>query len=82
MESNLHHQPKYIGVYNANMKKVLQEHDVKKRQQLARQLALPVRIQLVQEWSVMMTFLQQTIYSTGELGTFSFHKLEIVSNLN
>jgi hypothetical protein len=67
-----------LGVYNANMKKVLQEHDVKKRQQLARHLALPVRIELVQDWSVMMTFLQQTIYSSGELGTFSFHKLKFL----
>jgi len=57
------------GVYNANMQKVLQEQDLKKRQQLARQLALPARIELVRDWSTMMTFLQQTIFSTGELGT-------------
>jgi hypothetical protein len=55
--------------YNTAIQTVSKETNVKERQTMAEQIALPLRIQLVENATEMMTYLLQTITSTGELGT-------------
>ncbi|XP_062522474.1 uncharacterized protein LOC134197211 isoform X2 [Corticium candelabrum] len=55
--------------YNTVIQQINNEKDVKQKQLIAKQKALPIRIQLVQNATDMMTYLLQTVRSTGELGT-------------
>eukprot|EP00118_Oscarella_pearsei_P019329 m.204509 g.204509 ORF g.204509 m.204509 type:complete len:965 (+) comp39649_c0_seq9:56-2950(+) len=57
------------GQYNVAIEKVEKEKDPSVRQKMAETLALPLRVQLVKNATQMMSYLLQTVSSTGEMGT-------------
>jgi hypothetical protein len=57
------------GEYNRVMEKVKQQKDVAAQKEIARQLALPVRVKLVGLVAVVFDHLLGTVSTTGELGT-------------
>jgi len=60
------------GVYNQVIDKIKStSNDPAVRSTLANQQALPARIQIVQQFGQMETYLQNTITSTGEMGTIT-----------
>ncbi len=56
--------------YNDAAAKVAAETDPAQRKVLAESLALPARVRLVANATTMMTALQQTVSTPGELGTY------------
>ena len=57
------------GEYNRVMEKVKQQKDAAAQREMARQLALPVRVKLVGLVAVVFDRLLGTVSTTGELGT-------------
>jgi hypothetical protein len=57
------------GEYNRVMTKIKQEKDAAAQRDVARQLALPVRIRMVRLVGVVFDHLLATVSTTGELGT-------------
>ncbi len=57
------------GEYNRVMEKVKQEKDAAAQKEMARRLALPVRVKLVGLVGVVFDHLLATVSTTGELGT-------------
>ena len=57
------------GEYNRVMEKVKQQKDAAAQKEMARQLALPVRVKLVGLVAVVFDHLLGTVSTTGELGT-------------
>jgi len=67
--------------YNAEMQKVKAEKDSKDRSQLARQIALPLRKQLVQLVGEVYSYLLPTVSNTGEMGTVANWDQHILPSL-
>ena len=57
------------GEYNRVMEKVKQQKDAAAQREMARQLALPLRVKLVRLVGVVFDHLLATVSTTGELGT-------------
>ena len=57
------------------MDQVRRESDPAKKKELARQVALPLRLQLLEDWGQMVTLLLATVGNWGEIGAVLTHEM-------
>ena len=57
------------------MDEIHREPDAAQKQRLAREVALPLRIELLNDWGQMVTLLLATVGNWGELGTVLTHEM-------
>lgn len=64
-----------LGELDRAMERLKNESQSEDRPKLARELALPVRLALVQDWGEMVTLLLGTVGNWGEIGTVLTHEM-------
>jgi hypothetical protein len=64
-----------IAELDRAMDQVSRESDPAKKKVLARQVALPLRLQLLDDWGQMVTLLLETVGTWGEIGTVLTHEM-------
>ncbi|MFQ6035789.1 MAG: hypothetical protein ACE5NM_08085, partial [Sedimentisphaerales bacterium] len=60
-----------LGQLDEAMKQLSQESDLEAKNKIAREVALPLRRQLVQQWGRMVTYQLAKVSNTGEMGVIA-----------